>query len=309
MARSYLLFIVAVAGIASAFVPGRVSTTYTINNARSVANTPDQRIIQCGNNPRLSNRHHSSQLHLMSKEETSVKDKKSSIVAKGSGAAASMNLSDDANEVYKTSIQRTLGWVGAAAIFGTGLFFVFGSTTSEEFFAGYLLEQSLSVDNLLVFLLLFEYFQIPQKYQNRVLNWGIIGAVIMRAIMIGLGSVALQQFHAVLLGFAAVLLYSSVKILFEGDEEEQDLSDNSIVQFSKKLLKSTDKLDGDRFFTVVNGEKLATPMLLCLIAVEFSDVVFAVDSVPAVFGVTEVRNTSRRPILLRTRIRPFQLKI
>jgi TerC family integral membrane protein len=224
----------------------------------------------------------------MTKEEITLKENKTSIDAKGN-VAASITLAEEEDAIYKTAIQRTLAWVAASAAFGTGLFFVFGQETSEEYFAGYLLEQSLSVDNLLVFLLLFEYFQIPQKYQNRVLNWGILGALVMRAIMIGLGSVALQQFHGVLLAFAGVLLYSSVQILFDGDEEEEDLSENSIVQFSKKLLKSTDKLDGDRFFTIENGEKLATPMLLCLIAVEVSDVVFAVDSVPAVFGVTEVR--------------------
>ena len=225
----------------------------------------------------------------MSKEETELIE-----TAEKQGSAASLALTseEEENQVYKDAIQRTFAWVGAAAAFGIGLFFAFGSQTSEEFFAGYLLEQSLSVDNLLVFLLLFEYFRIPQQYQNRVLNWGIIGALVMRAIMIGLGAVAISQFHAVLLVFAGILIISSAKILFSDEDEEEDLSDNSIVQFSKKLLKSTDKLDEDRFFTIENGEKLATPMLLCLVAVEFSDVVFAVDSVPAVFGVTEVRTFS-----------------
>jgi TerC family integral membrane protein len=223
----------------------------------------------------------------MMNDDTALKENKPSVDSKGTVSIA-LAEGEEENEIYKTAIQRTLAWVAAAAAFGTGLFFVFGAETSEEFFAGYLLEQSLSVDNLLVFLLLFDYFKIPQKYQNRVLNWGILGAIVMRAIMIGLGSVALQQFHGVLLAFAAVLLYSSVQILFEGDEDDEDLGENSIVQFSKKLLKSTDEFDGDRFFTMVNGVKLATPMLLCLVAVEVSDVVFAVDSVPAVFGVTEV---------------------
>jgi TerC family integral membrane protein len=191
--------------------------------------------------------------------------------------------------MYKTAIQQTLAWVAAAAAFGTGLFFIFGSETSEEFFAGYLLEQSLSIDNLLVFLLLFEYFKIPTAYQNRVLNWGIIGAIGMRAIMIAAGSIALQQFHGVLLGFAAILIYSSAKILIGSDgEEEEDLSQNQIVQFSNNLIKSTDQFDGDRFFTFIDGVKVATPMLLCMVAVEFSDVIFAVDSIPAVFGVTNV---------------------
>jgi len=194
----------------------------------------------------------------------------------------------DSDHYYETAIRRTIGWVAAAIGFGTALGFVAGSETSEEFFAGYLLEQSLSIDNLLVFLLLFEYFKIPVANQNRVLNWGIIGAIVMRAIMIGAGAVAIQKFHAVLLVFAAVLIYSSGKVIFGGEDDgEEDFSENQIVKFSNNIISSTDKFDGDRFFTEVNGIKMATPMLLCMVAVEISDVVFAVDSIPAVFGVTE----------------------
>lgn len=195
--------------------------------------------------------------------------------------------------IYKSAIKRTIGWVIAAGVFGAGLVAVFGSETGEEFFAGYLLEQSLSIDNLLVFLLLFEYFKIPLECQDRVLNWGIIGAIVMRAVMIGAGAVALQQFHAVLLGFATILIYSSAKVLLkdsDSEDEEEDLSQNQIVQFSNKMIASTDKFDGDRFFTLIDGVKTATPLLLCMVAVEISDVVFAVDSIPAVFGVTEVRS-------------------
>eukprot|EP00980_Cylindrotheca_fusiformis_P007299 scaffold1525_cov142-Cylindrotheca_fusiformis.AAC.99 len=192
------------------------------------------------------------------------------------------------DKAVETAIRRTLGCVAAAGCFGAALFAAFDSTTAEEFFAGYLLELSLSVDNLLVFLLLFEYFKIPSKYQNRVLNYGIIGAVIMRAIMIGAGAVAIQKFHVVLLGFAGILLYSSGQVLLGDDSgEEEDLSDNLVVQAANRLIKSTSKFDGDRFFTVQNGIKLATPMFICTVAVELSDVVFAVDSIPAVFGVTE----------------------
>jgi TerC family integral membrane protein len=192
-------------------------------------------------------------------------------------------------EDYVLSIKRTMVWVGAAVAFGAGLSYFDSPTTSEEFFAGYLLEQSLSIDNLLVFLLLFEYFRIPTSYQNRVLNWGIIGAIFMRAIMIGAGAVAIQQFHAVLLVFAAVLIYSSGKVLIGGDDDEdEDFSENMVVKFSNNVIQSTNKFDGDRFFTEEDGVRLATPMFLCMIAVELSDVVFAVDSIPAVFGVTEV---------------------
>ena len=192
-------------------------------------------------------------------------------------------------EVYQSAIYRTLAWVAAACAFGVGLGVAFSPEVSEEFFAGYLVEQSLSVDNLFVFLLLFEYFNVPLESQDRVLNWGIIGAIVMRAVMIGLGAAALQNFHEILLVFAGILVYSSAKSLIpEGDEDEEDPSENTIVKFSQGLINSTQQFDGDRFFTLVDGVKKATPLFICMIAVEISDVVFAVDSIPAVFGVTEV---------------------
>mmetsp|Transcript_15775 Transcript_15775/g.36323 ORF Transcript_15775/g.36323 Transcript_15775/m.36323 type:complete len:397 (+) Transcript_15775:260-1450(+) len=194
----------------------------------------------------------------------------------------------DDGGLYGTAIRRTLLWVAGAIGYGFLLIFVAGPETSGEFYAGYLLEQSLSIDNLLVFLLLFEYFKVPMEYQNRILDWGIIGAIVMRATMIGAGAVALKEVREVLLVFAGVLLYSSFKVIVgEDDDEEEDLSENAIVKFANNLFKSTDQFDGDRFFTQIDGIRTATPMLLCMIAVEISDVVFAVDSIPAIFGVTE----------------------
>jgi TerC family integral membrane protein len=195
---------------------------------------------------------------------------------------------DSDSSLYKTAIRRTIYWVGAAIGYGFLLIFVAGPETSGEFYAGYLLEQSLSIDNLLVFLLLFEYFKVPLEYQNRVLNWGIIGSIVMRATMIGVGAVALREVREVLLVFAAVLLFSSYKVIVgDEDDEDEDLSDNAIVKFANNLFSSTDQFDGDNFFTEIDGIRKATPMLLCMIAVEISDVVFAVDSIPAIFGVTE----------------------
>lgn len=181
--------------------------------------------------------------------------------------------------------------MGLAAAFGGGLAVLVDPTTSEEFFAGYLVEQSLSVDNLFVFLLLFEYFKVPLSSQDRVLNWGIYGAIVMRAVMIGVGAAALENFHAILLVFAAILVYSSAKTLIpsDDDEEEEDLNENAIVKFSRNIIDSVDEFDGNKFFTVVEGVKKATPLFICMIALEISDVVFAVDSIPAVFGVTSVR--------------------
>lgn len=166
-----------------------------------------------------------------------------------------------------------------------------------EFFAGYLVEQSLSIDNLFVFLLLFDYFKVPLSNQDRVLTYGIYGSVVMRALMIGLGSVALQRYQAILLVFAGILVYSSANSLigyFSGDEEEdEDMGENAIVKFSRKLFATTDSFDGNKFFTIDEGIRKATPLFICLVAVEISDVVFAVDSIPAVFGVTEVSDSSR----------------
>jgi predicted tellurium resistance membrane protein TerC len=192
---------------------------------------------------------------------------------------------------YSDAIQRTLGWVGAAIVFGGGVWALVGSATGEEFFAGYLVEQSLSVDNLFVFLMLFQYFKVPLQYQDRVLNWGIYGAIVMRSVMIGVGAAALKNFRGILLVFAAILVYSSANALIGGDDDDEDPSQNSIVKFSRNLISSTDEFDGDRFFTLVDGVRTATPLFICMIALEISDVVFAVDSIPAVFGVTEVRSS------------------
>ncbi|GMI55686.1 hypothetical protein ScalyP_jg11864 [Parmales sp. scaly parma] len=202
----------------------------------------------------------------------------------------------DNNEIeaaeYKSALVQTGLWVSAAIGFGT-LIYIFSSPEAGiEFFAGYLVEQSLSVDNLFVFLLLFEYFKVPKSAETKILNWGIFGAMGMRAVMIGAGALALKDFHAILLFFAGILVYSSVKILYEfisGDGDgEEDMQDNAIVKFSKKLINCSDEFDGDNFFTLDSlGKKIATPLFLCMVAVEISDVVFAVDSIPAVFGVTE----------------------
>ncbi|KAG5177832.1 integral membrane protein TerC family-domain-containing protein [Tribonema minus] len=189
---------------------------------------------------------------------------------------------------YATALRNTLLSIAGAALFGAGITYVKGTELALEYFAGYIVEQSLSVDNLFVFLLLFEYFSVPVAYQGRVLQWGIIGAVILRGIFVALGQAALESFQPVLLIFAGILLVSSYKLLTEGgDGEEESLHNNKIVQVSKRLLRATEEYDGDRFFTMVDGMRRATPLLLVLVCVEASDLVFAVDSIPAVFGVTK----------------------
>lgn len=191
---------------------------------------------------------------------------------------------------YTKDLKNTTGLVIAAGAFAIFLAAYQGVPAAVEFCSGYVLEYCLSVDNLFVILVLFDYFRIDRHGQEKALQYGIIGAIILRGLFIGLGSIALQQFHQVLLLFAGVLLFSSYKILFKSDEEEEEdegFAASPLIKFAAKFLKTTDKLDGDNFFTVVDGIKLATPLLLCTVCIELTDVIFAFDSVPAIFGVTQ----------------------
>lgn len=175
------------------------------------------------------------------------------------------------------------------AIFGVTLVATRGVTAGYEFFAGYLIEQSLSIDNLFVFIMLFEYFKVPTELQNRVLSWGISGAIVLRGLMIGVGVAALQKFKSVILVFAFILIASSVTLLLEKETiGTGDHGENLVMKLTKALFPNTSsQLHGEKFFVVENGKRVATPLFLCLIAVELSDFVFAVDSIPAVLGVSK----------------------
>ncbi|WCJ34604.1 integral membrane TerC family protein [Euphorbia peplus] len=184
-----------------------------------------------------------------------------------------------------TSFKTVALCVGAAVAFGIAIGFKDGVGKASEFFAGYILEQSLSVDNLFVFVLIFKYFKVPLMYQNRVLSYGIAGAIIFRLSLILLGTATLQRFEAVNLGLAAILLYSSFK-LFSSEEDDSDLSDNFLVKTCQRYIPVTSNYDGNRFITNQDGVWKATPLLLTVAVIELSDIAFAVDSIPAVFGVT-----------------------
>ncbi|CAI9760716.1 unnamed protein product [Fraxinus pennsylvanica] len=186
---------------------------------------------------------------------------------------------------YASSLRTVALCVFSAVAFGVGLGFKDGVGKASEFFTGYLLEQSLSVDNLFVFVLIFKYFKVPLTYQNRVLSYGIAGAIIFRMTLILLGTVTLQRFEAVNLLLAVILLYSSFKLFAEG-EEDADLSDNFIVKTCQKFIPVASNYDGNQFITVQNDMWKATPLLLTVAVIELSDIAFAVDSIPAVFGVT-----------------------
>lgn len=187
------------------------------------------------------------------------------------------------NAVFETFIALM-----AACVFGVFTWIWKGESASVEYFTGYIIEQSLSIDNLFVFLLLFEYFKVPLQYQSRVLSWGILGAVLLRGVMIIVGVAAVSKFKWLSVIFAGILIFSSYKIFKEGnDGDDGDLSNNSILKFSRYLIKSTTEYDGNRFFTSENGSRIATPLLMCLICIELSDLVFAIDSIPAVLGVSK----------------------
>lgn len=204
-----------------------------------------------------------------------------------SAVASSKTKGEDGDDEFSVDPKVTLGWIGVAMAVAAGIAKWKGSEAGLQFVTAYVLEYSLSVDNLFVFLLIFNYFRVPLASQGRVLGYGIGGALIMRGIMILAGSELTHRFHFVTLGFAALLIYSAVKLLLEGDEDDEDLSKSGIVRFARKLLPFTDAYDGDRFFTKIDGASFATPLMLVLLSVELSDVIFALDSVPAVLGISD----------------------
>lgn len=191
----------------------------------------------------------------------------------------------------RTALAWTGLWVSLASAFGASIYFFappeIAAARTMEFFSAYLIEYSLSVDNLFVFLLLFHAFRVPPGYQHRVLFWGIFGAVVLRAVFIFAGTALLQNVHWLIYVFGAFLLYTGAKLVFSGEEDEEaDVADNRVVKLARRFIAVTDHYDGHNFFTHVNGVRKATPLLLVLVSVELSDVVFAIDSIPAVFGIS-----------------------
>jgi tellurite resistance protein TerC len=162
-----------------------------------------------------------------------------------------------------------------------------GSTHALEFLTGYLIELSLSVDNLFVFILVFQYFAVPAALQPKVLKWGILGAIIMRAIMIGLGALMLQRFSWIIYVFGGILIITGIRMLRAGGDERIEPEKNPIVKLARKILPFSAAYDGQRFFTRTHAGWYATPLLLVLLVVEWTDLVFAIDSIPAVFAVTK----------------------
>lgn len=190
------------------------------------------------------------------------------------------------------STKKALTWfgvcVGLALLFNAGVYFFMGSQKAMEFFGGYIIEQSLSLDNLFLFIMIFTAFGIKEKEQWRVLHWGIVGAVVLRLIFILLGVTIVNKFHWVLYVFGFILIISGIKMIVKKEEEEAaaNYKDSKVLKLLGKIIPITNELNGDRFFTRKNKILYATPLFAILIIIEGSDILFAIDSIPAIFSVT-----------------------
>jgi tellurite resistance protein TerC len=186
----------------------------------------------------------------------------------------------------KEALTWTFVWIFLALVFNGIIYFWRGQQQALEFFTGYLVEKALSVDNIFVFIVIFTYFQVPSRYQHKVLFWGIIGALIMRVIFIFAGVAMIEKFHFTIYFFGALLIFTGIK-LFTNSHSKMDPEKNPVLKFFKKLMPVTNELKGDRFFVRIDGKKYATPLFLVLIIIETTDLIFAVDSIPAILAITQ----------------------
>jgi len=199
----------------------------------------------------------------------------------------------DSKVSTKEALIWSIVWITIAMLFNLWLYFYLSDKYDEniatqkslEFLTGYILEKSLAVDNLFVFVMLFAYFKVPEIYQKRVLVYGIFGALILRSIMIVVGATLVSQFHWILYIFGAFLLFSGIK-MFKSSEDSGDIENNFIIKFLKRNFKITNNYHGEKFFVKIDGKTWITPLFVVLIFIEATDLIFAVDSIPAIFAVT-----------------------
>jgi TerC family integral membrane protein len=201
------------------------------------------------------------------------------------------------NKAHKVSFREaaawSLVWVTLAMLFNLGLWWylkgAYGAEVAEakalEFLTGYLIEKALAVDNIFVFLLIFGYFAVPPEYQRRVLIYGVLGAIVMRAVMILAGAWLVKEFHWILYFFGAFLVFTGVKMLMAA-EVEPDLGKNAALNWIKRRIRMTPDFRGEKFWVMENGVRIFTPLFLVLVMIELSDLIFAVDSIPAIFAIT-----------------------
>lgn len=195
---------------------------------------------------------------------------------------------------FKQALFSSLIWVLLALGFAAFIHQWLGPTKSLEFITGYLVEESLSVDNLFVFIILFRYFKVPAEQERTVLFWGIIGAMLMRALFIFAGVSLVKRFHWILYALGIFLVYSGLQLMREGDEERVDPSRNFVLKLVRRFLPITQNYEGKRFFVTQQGKRLATPLFIVLLVVETTDILFATDSIPAILAI------SRDPFIVYT---------
>ena len=187
-------------------------------------------------------------------------------------------------------------WISLAMVFNLGIYLFWNQLVPNSaysngdaalsFFTGYLIEKSLSVDNIFVFVLIFSYFSVPPQYQHRVLFWGILGALVMRAILILVGAALIKEFHWIIWIFGAFLIFTGIKMAFHKNEELHP-EDNPLIKLFRRMMPVTQNYDGSKFFVRNAGKLMATPLFLVLLMIESTDLIFAVDSIPAIFAVTQ----------------------
>lgn len=193
----------------------------------------------------------------------------------------------DREITVKESLKMSVFYISIGVLYGVFVWYKFGADKGFDYLNGFIVEKTLALDNIFVIAMIFSYFKTPRIYQHRVLFWGILGVIILRGIMIGLGAALVARFEWILYIFAAFLIYTGIKMFFAKDEDS-DLSDNAILKFLKRHLRITDKMHGHDFFIRMKdtGKLYCTPLFVALCMVELADVVFAVDSIPAIFTIT-----------------------
>jgi len=204
--------------------------------------------------------------------------------------AIALDLGVFHRKAHKVSIQEaglwSAIWIALALAFGFFVWHWFGATRGIEFYTGYVIEKALSVDNLFVFLVIFRAFQVDERVQHRVLEWGILGALIMRGLMIAAGAALIARFHWIIPAFGVFLIYTGIHMLWKRDKQVH-YERNPVFRFASTHLRITKDYHGERFFVRQAGQLFATPLFLVLLVVEITDVTFAIDSIPAIFGITK----------------------
>ncbi|MCX9084069.1 MAG: TerC family protein [Candidatus Methanoperedens sp.] len=185
----------------------------------------------------------------------------------------------------KEALLLSLFWISISVMFNIWIYFQFGEQKAFEFLTGYVIEKALSVDNLFVFVMIFSYFHVPSAYQHKILFWGILGALIMRAIFIAAGITLIEQFHAVIYIFGAFLVITGIKMAIMGDKKI-DPEKNPVLKYLRKVMPVSEDYHDDKFFIKRAGKYVATPLFVVLVVIESTDVLFAVDSIPAILAIT-----------------------